>query len=119
MTERNDQRRRLVEELKGVASRLGTDYVSRAAFLREGRVSGHQIYANFDSWTELTELAGLTSRAKHRLSDDELFGAMIEAFADCDEIPTKMRFNKLCEFSDTVYSRRWGSWQNILSVFRE
>lgn len=114
----HESRDELVARLQGLAAQLGSSRVSRSVFVRETGISEHYVLKHFDSWNQLVEAAGLVPDHRRRLSDDELMEAMREAFVRAGRVVTRTGLRKVCRFSDDVYAKRWGRWQNVLAQFR-
>lgn len=109
----------LIELVQEVARRLGKEKVSRSEFFRETGVSEWQILKHFESWNNFVKDAGLVPTIVTRISDDVLFHAMYDVFVKYGGLPTRTKFRKLCEYSDYVYTKRWGRWDNVLVNFRD
>jgi hypothetical protein len=104
--------------LERVASDLGTDHVSRAQWVRQTGINEWHVLKQFDSWNALVLAAGLQPDANRRLSDDELFEAMAEAFVAAQGLVPRQHFPKYARYSPDVYRKRWGAWPNVLRAFR-
>jgi hypothetical protein len=117
---RNEHTREsLIEEIKRVALALSKNTVSRTEFIRESGISEWHVLKHFDSWNDLVRSAGLQPTDVSRIPDEELFAAMYRTFVDEKGVTTRTRFRKVCQYSDYVYSKRWGTWDNVLLEFRK
>jgi len=112
-------RESLIQNIKSVSSTLGKKTVSRAEFVRETGISEWQVHKFFDSWNDLVRSAGLQPTDVSRIPDEDLFEAMYQAFLNEKGITTRIKFRKACKYSDYVYSKRWGTWENVLLEFRK
>ena len=114
----DDTRESLLNRLRDVAEQLDKKSVSRSEFTRETSISEWHILKHFDSWNDFVSSAGLQPTDVSRIADNDLFEAMRETFLKEGQILTRTRFRKACRFSDYVYAKRWGIWNNILLEFR-
>lgn len=110
----------MITELKELSERLGKKSVTRSEFIRETGISGNQIYAHFDGWRELCELAGLKANMQNvRLDDDDIYSAMHETFIELGGITTRTRFGNAFKFSVDVFKKRGMTWSAALVAFRD
>ncbi len=116
---KDQTREDLIKKLQRVAKDLGKTRVSRREFCRESSVSQRQILRYFKTWNELVLAAGLEQVDKSRIDDESLMEAMYQALLDEETVPPFHVFDQQCEYDASVYRRRWGTWDQILSVFRE
>ena len=108
----------MVDQLRVVATKLGKTSVSRAEFLRETGVTERGVMKHFDSWTQLVEAANLEPARNRRLSEDEMFAALRDAYIEAGGMVPTQRLRKHCRISESVYTNRFGRWQNVLAHFR-
>lgn len=111
-------RESLIEEIKRVSETLNKNTVARSEFIRETGISEWHVQKHFDSWNDLVRAAGLQPTDVSRIPDDELWEAMYQTFLSEKGITTRTRFRKANQYSDYVYSNRWGRWDNVLLEFR-
>lgn len=111
-------REALVEELRALAQRLQKKSISRSEFIRETGVSEWHVMKHFDTWNEFVTASELQPTDIGRIPDQELLEAMYQSFIGENGVTTQRRFNKVCRYSETVYRRRWGRWDNVLAEFR-
>lgn len=109
----------LIEEIKRISKVLGKQIISRSEFLRESGISEWQIRKYFDSYNDLVISAGLLATENTRIPDDKLFEAMYKAFIDTKGITTRLKFGKICQYNESIYSRRWGKWESVLFEFQK
>jgi len=112
-------RESMIEEIKRVSEMLGKKTVSRTEFVRESGISEWHVLKHFDSWNDLVRAAGLQPTDVSRIPDEKLFEAMYQTFLAEKGITTRTSFRKACQYSDYVYSKRWGTWDNVLIEFRK
>ena len=108
----------LIASLREVASRLDRVSVSRSLWVRETGINEHHVLKHFDSWNELVRAAGLQADDRSRIADEDLLEAMRAAFLEAGGVVTRTRYRKFSRYSDDVYAKRWGRWQNVLAHFR-
>lgn len=111
-------RESLLAELRSVAKQLGKKSVARSEFVRESGISEHFVLKHFDSWNQFVEAAGLQPTDVSRIDDATLMEAMHEALLAEGGVTTRTRFRKACRYSDQVFAKRWGTWENVLLEFR-
>lgn len=110
----------LVRELQELAGRLGQTSVTRRRFLCETGRSQNHVLKHFDGWNALVRAAGLQPQSRRHVPDDELFRAMQQTFLAERGICTRIRFQKVNRYDESLYRRRgWGNWRGILRRFRE
>jgi len=117
MTTASPGREELLTTMRALAARLNAESVSRSTWKRETGISDHHVVKHFDSWNNFVGLAGLKPDDRSRIPDTELFEAMREAFERAEGIVTRTYFRKVCRYSDDVYAKRWGRWDNVLARF--
>ncbi len=108
----------IIQEIRRIATELGTGSLSRSQFKSKSGISEWQIYKHFDSWNEAVEAAGLTPIDVSRIDDEELFREMRNVFVKFGGVCSRMKFDKLCKYSADVYKKRFGKWNNTLLEFR-
>lgn len=113
----NMDRETIIKEIRRIAAELGSNVLSKSEFESRSGISERQIYKYFDSWNEAVKAAGLTPVYVGRIDDAELFHEMKEAFVKFGGVCTRMKFGKLCKYSEKTYGR-FGTWDDALSAFR-
>lgn len=108
----------IVKEIKRIAQESGISTITRSQFKSKSGISEWQIYKYFDTWNEAVEAAGLTPTDVSRVDDMKLFREMKEVFMKFGGVCTRMKFNKLSRYSDNIYKRRFGRWNDILLAFK-
>ncbi len=115
-----NRREQLIELVREVADKLGTQKITCADFCRETGLSANQVYVNFDGWRELCKLAGLEPNMQNvKLDDDKLFSAMRDAFVKLGGITTRTRFSRSFQYSVDVFKSRGLNWNATLVAFRQ
>jgi hypothetical protein len=77
----------LVADVKRVASRLRTTILSCSEYCQHGQFSEYQIYDGGHTWEEVCKAAGLKTRKKEVVSDEEYFGRLKQAFLSLSRYP--------------------------------
>ena len=115
-----DARQELIEKAREAARRLGKSTLTLKEFRREARIGSHQVYAHFEDWRDLCRRAGLgTARPNDRIPDDELYGAMRDAFVEAGGVVNSVAFRRRFRYDlGTIYRRGMG-WPGALFAFRQ
>jgi len=112
-------RETIIREVRNLAARFSNRAVSKELILRETAITQHQVLKHFESFRELYELAGLPQDRRHyRLTEQEIFSAMKEAFLQLGGITTQHKFARLFRYSTKVFKSRGLSWNSALAEFR-
>lgn len=114
------KREELISKAREIAEKLGKTTLSAREFTEASGISANQIFKYFDGWRDLSEHAGLIpDRTKVRLSDEEIFSAMRDAFLKIGGISTRAKFSKNFRYSADVLKKRGFDWRSALLAFRE
>lgn len=114
-----DERSHLIQKAKEVSKKLGKRTISKSEFVRETGISQNRIYQNFDGIRELCELAGLEPYLQNvRLSDDQIFSAMRDAFVELGQVVPRHKFDRVFRYSVDVLKKRGWKWDDALIAFR-
>jgi len=117
--QRDHTRKSLIQEIKRVAKTLDKETVSRTEFIQGSGISEWHVLKHFDCWNDFVRAAGLQPTDVSRIPDNDLFEAMYRTFLSEQGITTRTRFRKACQYSDYVYTKRWGRWDNVLFEFKK
>lgn len=113
------RREEMLREVRRVAAGRGVGSLSRGDFTAVSGIPASRIYRCFKNWTELCRLAGIEpARAVRRISDDQIFAAMRDAFLEAGEIPPAVRFRAFFRHSAAVLHNRGLTWPVALTAFR-
>jgi hypothetical protein len=101
----------VVEDVRRVAKKLGTDSLSRSKYLEHAQFSSNQLYDDGRTWSELCELAGISTGANNEPVPDQVyFERLVAAVKELGRYPknterkryslnfSKSRFSNLTEF---------------------
>ena len=122
--ELNDYKKELTDEeilqdIKTVASSLGTDYISVSLYKKHGQYSQTAIRGHFGTWKNALAIAGLrterTPDERCRVSNEDLFEDLRRVAKDLQsDTVTYDSYKKYGKYSDEVFFRRFGKWNNAL-----
>jgi hypothetical protein len=117
--QRGITREDLIERLQAVAAKLGKDTVSRIEFQRESGIREYHVLKYFDGWNDFVRAAGLEpNTSNQRLTDDELFEALRDAYIEAGGIIPRTPLRRLLRHGESGYTKRFGRWQNVHAQFR-
>jgi hypothetical protein len=69
----------IIEDIRRVAHRLGTKSLARTEYYLHGKYSQYQMYESGNNWTDLCGRAGIVSKTKQTVSDEEHFCNLAKA----------------------------------------
>jgi hypothetical protein len=105
----------LIAAVQAMAARDGGTHVSRARFCRESGACTHQIVGMFGNYTRFLLAAGLQPYKRNRKrSEDELFGAMRDAWNAEGGPVTQSAYDRMKVHRYPCYQRRW---KGVLTAF--
>ena len=112
----------LLNDLKGIAEKLGVKILSRDTYKKYGKYSSSTIERRFGSWKSALERVGLISVRggikniyNINVSDEQLL-ADLYAVAELLNIPTitSTQYNEYGKHGHTIIIDRFGKWENAL-----
>lgn len=111
----------IVETLRNVAASLGKGTLSKQEvqqYLPESSIRYH-----FGSFGNALDAAGLTVNRQPpqqvRLSDDELFGSVLEVESSVGREPTEGDYSANGRYSCKPFRKRYGKWSDTLAYYRK
>ncbi|OGZ69763.1 MAG: hypothetical protein A3D35_03155 [Candidatus Staskawiczbacteria bacterium RIFCSPHIGHO2_02_FULL_34_9] len=118
---RNTPDDELIADLKNTAKKLNQDFVTRNQQDEFGKFDSSNMADRLGGWAKAHEKAGL-NLARHqknvRISDDELFHNLEEAWTRIGKQPTKSdMFPPLSKYSSGAYVGHFGTWMKGLEKF--
>jgi predicted Zn-ribbon and HTH transcriptional regulator len=120
---RNISDSELLDDLKRVAEKLGTDKLSSREYNDNGgKYTSGTIGARFGSWNKAIERAGLKNVLKHNPTDKELFENLEKVWIELGRQPVSrdlIRANSHSQFSQSAYISRFGTFRKALESFVE
>jgi len=109
-----------INDIKRVASLLGTDCISTTDYKANGYFSVDLITRRVGSWKEAIKRAGLKISSKYHetITEDELFENLEHLWERLGKQPSKNDFVKpLSRYSYPPYVRRFGTYRKALEAF--
>lgn len=80
-------KKEVIEDIQRVAKQLGTSELSRSDYLGHGKYSMYQIYDGGTTWDGYCKLAGLKTKSKDQVSNEEYFQRLVEAVKQLGRYP--------------------------------
>lgn len=111
----------LLEDVRAVARRLGSETVSIPAYDRLGKFDSTTLSRRFGSWYTVLERAGLTENRPRSNADDEALLENLRAvWIKLSRQPTYRDMKlPLSKYSHDRYTRRFGTWNGALLRFEQ
>lgn len=69
----------IIDDIKLVAKQLGTNCLSRSEYIQLGKFTMYQIYDDGKSWNSLCEKAGIQTKTKKEVTDEDYFCRLTQA----------------------------------------
>jgi len=105
----------LIEELKRLASEHGHP-VTSTIMNEYGKYSAPTYLQRFGSWENAIHEAGLESTGESKIPRDELIAELNRVAQKLDHNPRTSDMREKGEYSSTVYTDRFGSWEKALEA---
>ena len=110
----------LLDDLKRVAEKLGTDNLITREYDEHGKYSSATIRHRFGQWNNALEKAGLKIIYILNISEKELFQNLEEVWIKLGSQPKRREMKQpLSKYSESGYVRKFGSWRKALEAFVE
>ncbi len=110
----------LLEDLRRVAIRLGQDTVAMPKYREVGTYDDSTVSRRFGTWNKALKAAGLKLSNEFMIPDERLFENILALWQRFGRQPRRAELaSEYSEFSQTPYSRRFGSWGAALMAFVE
>jgi hypothetical protein len=117
---RNSTDKELLDDIKNVAIKLGSDKLTQSEYKKNGRFSPKTIATRFGSWNLALEKADLKITVKHNLSEKELFENIEEVWVKLGRQPLYDEMKQpLSKYTPPPYEKRFGTWRKALEAFVE
>lgn len=109
----------LIDDLKAVATNIGSETVTVRQYNERGHYSAETFRVRFGSWFKALELAGIASAGPRlNISDEELLRNLAEVWLALGRQPRYRDIqSKISNYSLQTYSRAFGSYRNALERF--
>lgn len=101
----------LISDVKAVASKLGTNILSRSEYFQHGQYTSYQVYDGGRTWEDVCRAAGLETKKKEPVSDEEYFSRLKQAFEIVGRYPKASERKK---FGLNFSKRRYGTLNEFL-----
>lgn len=117
---RNTPEQELLDDLKKVAIKLGSDKLTQDEYKEYGRFGANTIATRFGSWNQALERAGLKITVKHNLSEKELLENIEAVWINLGRQPLYKEMKQpLSKYTAPPYEKKFGTWIKALQAFIE
>ena len=120
LNHRNDiPEQELLEDLRHVAAKLGTNSITGEAYSVNGGRFVPQTFQNkFQTWNKALELAGLVVVHRYKIPDDELLSNIESVWRHLARQPRVDEMKPpISKFGAATYRYRFGTWRKALAAF--
>ena len=108
---KNDIESDLIADVKKVASKLGAKMLSRSEYFQHGQYTPYQVYDGGRTWEDVCYAAGLETKKKEPVSDEEYLSRLKRAFEILGRYP-KTRERK--KFGLNFSKRRYATLNHFI-----
>lgn len=111
----SNKRQKLIEELNRLSDNNGGK-VTCQIMDESGEFSASMYRHHFGSWNDALKEAGIAINEKKNVSESELICEIERVSKEfcCGRTPTKRDIKKHSKYSDDIFCRKFGSWNNAL-----
>jgi hypothetical protein len=111
----------LIDDLKRVATEIGSDTVSQPQYSQHGRYDMRNLSRRLGGWNAALSAAGLSQTAyQAEYSDEQLFANILVLWQHFGRQPRRAELAFApSEISQSPYQRKFGSWTGALEAFVE
>ena len=110
----------LLSDLARVATELGKLKVTFREYGNHGTYAGSTVMLRFGSWSAALEKAGLEKTISRNISEEELFGNLLEVWTALGRQPkTRDLSSAPSAYSSSTYMTRFRGWRQALHRFVE
>lgn len=115
---RNVPDEELVADIRRVAKELGKRSVTIDEYNERGRFHSTTLARRFGSWFRSLERAGLEKTRNLHISNEELFGNLVDVWLLLGRQPKYDDLTKIVsKYSSGTYEKRFGGWRAALEAF--
>jgi hypothetical protein len=108
----------IIEDLKLVAKNLNVKNITSRQYAEYGKYSSTTVISKFRNWNQALETAGLKLSNEFNISDERLYNNLLNLWEHLGRQPSRRDLtNKVSEFSQSPYNRRFTTWTNALQSF--
>jgi hypothetical protein len=107
-----------LNEIKRIAKSIGKETMTYKEFKSVGgKISDRPIRRLFGSWNAALKKAGISKSLTINISDEDLFAEIGNLWGRLGRQPTQREMKRLGRFSESPYTRRFGSWLKAVEAF--
>lgn len=110
----------LVEDLRRVSEKLGTERITKASYDQHGHFGATTMLRRFGSWNDALNAAGVSLSNRINIPKEELFENLANIWQMLGRQPVGKdvsKSTKVSKFSLGTYEKRFGSWNKTLLAF--
>jgi predicted restriction endonuclease len=110
----------LLEDLRRVSQKLGSDIIKRADYEEHGKYSYTTFRNHFGSWKVALEIAGLSRGRNWGATSEELLENIRDVWLKLGRQPNYSEMTiPFSRFSSSAYRHKFGSWTDVLLSFQK
>jgi HNH endonuclease/Homing endonuclease associated repeat len=110
----------LLNDLKRVAEKLGTDVLSQKLYSEHGKYDVTNLSRRFGTWHKALKKVGLKPGNINNYTDEELYENILNVWQHKGKQPTRRDLSiEPSKISKGPYNRRFNSWSHALQSFIE
>lgn len=108
----------LIADLRRVAMESGKDSVTQDQYDERGAFNGNTLCRRYGSWLKVLEKAGLRKTRNYRITEEEFFQNLEEAWIKLGRQPRRVEMRSpLSKYSGITYETHFGGWRKALEKF--
>lgn len=108
----------IIADLKLVAKSLNEKNITQKKYAEYGKYDCTTVSRRFGTWNQAIEIAGLKLSNESNISDERLYNNLLNLWEHLGRQPSRRDLiNKVSEFSQSPYNRRFTTWTNALQSF--
>lgn len=108
----------ILDDLKNVVQKFNVISLTQKIYTQYGQYDCTTVSRRFGTWNKALKLAGLQLSNEVNISDERLFKNLLNLWEHLGKQPTRRDLdNKISEFSQSPYNRRFKSWTDALKLF--
>ncbi len=117
---RNTPDQELLDDLKNVAIKLGTDKITMDEYIESGKFGANTITTRFGSWNKALEKAGLGITQKKNFTKTELLQNIEEVWIKLGRQPLYKEMKQpISKYTPPPYEKKFGTFLKALEAFIE
>ena len=108
----------IIADLKLVVKNLNEKNITQKKYAEYGKYDYTTVSRRFGTWNQALEIAGLKLSNESNISDERLYNNLLNLWEHLGRQPSRRDLtNKVSEFSQSPYNRRFTTWTNALQSF--